>query len=84
MRCSYSIYLSRKNEIWRPWEAQRSQVKARNISHQTDTSLVSSNNDTEAFCGFEEREIQEISKENHRRLNIICKGLTDSYTFKGF
>ena len=52
IRCSYFIYLSRKNEIWRPWEAQHPTSKARSNSGP--------NFETEAFCGFETTQIQEV------------------------
>ena len=84
MRCSYSIYLTRKNEIWRPWEAQHFQLKIKHNKHPTDNGSAIFNKDAEVFCGFGVREIQETFKENHRRINILCSGLNDSNAFKGF
>ena len=82
MRCSYSIYLSRKNEVWRPWETQHILSKTRNSGHLTDRTFSVS--DADDFGGFAVKEVQEISKENHKRINILRSGLNGLASFQGF
>ena len=79
IRCSYLIYLSRKNEIWRPWEAQHLISKARSSSRP-----YFENFETEAFCGFETTQIQETFNENQRRLDVFSREIDNPNTFQGF
>ena len=65
IRCSYLIYLSQKNEIWRSWEARHPTSKARSSSRPSF--------ETEAFCGFETTLIQEAFNENQRRLDVLSR-----------
>ena len=74
IRCSYLIYPSRKNEIWRPWEAQHPTFKARSSSRP--------NFETEAFCGFETTQIQEAFNENQRRLDVLSREIENPNTFQ--
>ena len=76
IRCSYLIYLSRKNEIWRPWEAQHPTSKARSSSRP--------NFETEAFCGFETTQIQEAFNKNQRSLDVLSRKIENPNTFQGF
>ena len=76
IRCSYLIYLSRKNEIWSPWEAQHPTSKARSNSRP--------NFETEALCGFETTQIQEAFNENQRRLDVFSREIENPNTFQGF
>ena len=82
MRCSYSIYLSRKTEIWRPWEHHQL-TRARNGDCLKNTS-VSKVAETEDFCGFTREQISEASKKNQGRLHVLSKNTRDSGTFEGF
>ena len=75
IRCSYLIYLSRKNEIWRLWEAQHPTSKARSSSRP--------NFETEAFCSFETTQIQEAFYENQRRLDVLSREIENPSTFQG-
>ena len=81
IRCSYSIYLSRKCEIWRPWEAQHFKSKGKSGNKPTNMCSDNPSIEAETFCGFEDTEIQEASKDNQRRLKILCEG---NNTFQGF
>ena len=76
IRRSYLIYLSRKNEIWRPWDAQHPTSKARSSSRLSF--------ETEAFCGFETTQIQEAFNENQRRLDVLSREIENPDTFQGF
>ena len=73
IRCSYLIYLSRKNEIWRPWEAQHPTSKARSSSRPNFENF-----ETEAFCGFETTQIQEVFNENQRRCDVLSESVGKS------
>ena len=77
-RCSYLIYPSRKNEIWRPWEAQHPTSKARSSSRPNFE-----NSETEAFCGFETTQIQEAFDEN-QRLDVLNREIENPNTCQGF
>ena len=79
IRCSYLIYLPRKNEIWRPWEAPHPTSKARSSSRTNFENC-----ETEAFCGFEMTQIQETSDENQRRLDVLSREIENSNTLQGF
>ena len=79
LRCSYSIFLSRKNEIWRPWEAQYYVRK-----NSSDSLPNSTTEDSEGFCGFSTAQVLEGTKVNQRKLAILCKGIRDSDEFEGF
>ena len=79
IRCSYLIYLSRKNEIWRPWEAQHPTSKARSSSRPNFKKF-----ETEAFCGFETKQIQEAFDENQNRLDVLSSEIENPNTFQGF
>ena len=70
------IYLSRKNEIWRPREAQHPTSKARSSSRP--------NFETETFCGFEMTQIQEAFDENQRRLDVLSREIEKPNTLRGF
>ena len=54
IRCSYLIYLSRKNEIWQPWEAKHLTSRSRNSRNSAEeiTTEITSNKETEVFCWF--------------------------------
>ena len=79
IRCSYLIYPSRKNEIWRLWEAQHPTSKARSSSRPNFENCA-----TEAFCGFETTQIQEAFNENQRRLDVLGREIENPNTFQGF
>ena len=58
-RCSYSIHLSRKNEIWRPWEHhQLTGAKNGDCLKNSSVSIIT---EMEDFCGFTRRHILEAS-----------------------
>ena len=71
--------MSRKNEIWRLWEAQHLTPKAR-----SSTRPNFENFETEAFCGFETTQIQEAFDENQRRLDVLSREIENPNTFQGF
>ena len=66
MGCSYSVYLSRKTEIWRPW-AHHQLTRARNSDCLKNPS-VSKLAETEDFCGLMREKILEASTKNLERL----------------
>ena len=75
LRSSYSIYLSRKNEMWRPWEKKHSLIKIRNDFVRAEENLQKSvYAEEEDFCGFEEMDTEKAGKENKRRCRIL-KGM---------
>ena len=82
MRCSYSIYLSRKTEIWRPWEHHQL-TRARN-GDCLKNPLVSKIAEMEGFCGFMRELILEASTKNQGRLRVLSRSTRDSGTFEGF
>ena len=85
LRCSYSIFLSRKNEIWRPWESHH--LIRRNSSSNfpsEENSLAAEGSASVAFCGFSTAQVLEGAKVNHRKLTILHKGIKDSEEFEGF
>ena len=62
LRCSYTIYLSRKNEIWRPWEGQHFPVRSSQNGNPSESfSTKSYNTESEAFSSFDKRETENIS-----------------------
>ena len=71
MRYSYSIYLSRKTEIWRPWEHYQL-TRARNGDCLKNPS-VSKITEMEDFCGFTRKQILEASTKNQGRMCVIQK-----------
>ena len=71
-----AAYMSRKNEIWRRWEAQHPTSKARSSSRP--------NFETEAFRGFETIQIQEVFDENQRRLDVLGREIENPNTVQGF
>ena len=71
MRCSYSIYLPSKTEIWRPWEHHHL-TRARNGNCLKNPS-VSKIAEMEDFCGFTRKQILEASSKNQGRLCVIQK-----------
>ena len=75
-RCLYLIYLSRKNGIWRPWEAQHPTSKARSSSRPDFENF-----ETEAFCGFETTQIQEAFNENQRKRYVPSREIENPNTF---
>ena len=84
LRSSYSIYLSRKNETWRPWEKKHSVIKFRNDFPQAEENLQKpKNTEKEDFCGFEEMETEKAGKENKRKC-LILRGKEDDSAFQGF
>ena len=83
MRCSYSIYLSRKNETWRPWETQY-YFRNNNQSLGKKDSENCASGQIDTFGGFDETEIERTSRENKRKLNILYKLTEESNTFEGF
>ena len=78
IRCSYLIYLSQKNEIWRLWEAQCPTSKARSSSRQNFENF-----ETEVFCGFEMTHIQEAFDGN-QRLDVLSREIENPNTFQVF
>ena len=86
LRCSYSIYLSRKNEIWQPWEAQHFTAKSRNNRNSAEeiATEITSNEETEVFCGFEVAEVVEASEINGRKRSVLYTMTEDFNTFQGF
>ena len=68
LRDSYSIYLSRKNEIWRPWETKHPVSKGK-CSPEKEENNIEKNN----FCGFEEVETLAVHEKNKRKLCILRK-----------
>ena len=84
LRSSYSIYLSRKNEIWRAWEEKHPLIRIRNDSFRAEENPQKSvYTEEEDFCGFEEMEIKKAKKENKRKCCIL-RGEEDINTFQGF
>ena len=71
--------MSRKNEIWRLWEAQHFTSKARSSSRPNYENF-----ETEAFCGFETTQIQDTFNENQRRLDVLSREIKNPNTFQGF
>ena len=85
LRCSYTIYLSRKNEIWRPWEGQHFPVRSSQNGNPSESfSTKSYNTESEAFSGFDKIETENTSAENTRKLNVLYKITKDCNTFQGF
>ena len=85
LRCSYSIFLSRKNEIWRPWEAQCfRKVNVGSGFPAERNSVEAEDSVSGTFCGFSTGQIQEGAKVNCRRLQILHKVISDSDDFEGF
>ena len=82
MRYSYSIYLSRKTEIWRPWEHHQL-IRARN-GDCLKNPLVSKIVEMEDFCGFAREQILEASTKNQGKLCVLSRNTRDSGTFEGF
>ena len=70
MRCCYSINLSWKTEIWRPWEHHQL-ARARNGDLKNPS--VSKIAEMEDFCGFTREQILEASTKNQGRLCVIEK-----------
>ena len=84
LRSSYSIYLSRKNETWRPWEKRHSLIKIRNDfvrAEENPQKYIYA--EEEDFCGFEEMDTENAGKENKRKCHIL-RGEEDINTFQGF
>ena len=81
-RYSYSIYLSRKTEIWSPWEHHQL-TRARN-GDCLKNPLVSKIAEMEDFCGFTREQILEASTKNQGRLCVLSTNTRDSGTFEGF
>ena len=81
MRCSYSIYLSRRIEIWRPWEHHHL-TRARN-GDALKNPLLSKIAEMEDFCGFTREQILEASAKNHGRLCVLSRNTRDSGAFEG-
>ena len=81
LRCSYAIYLSRKNVIWRPWEAKHTRFIGSPIE-ESPTDSVS--NETQAFCGFEETDVKKFSEINKRKLATLHRETGESGSFGGF
>ena len=75
MRCSYSIYLSRKTEIWRPWEHHQL-TRARNGDCLKNSS-VSKIAEMEGLCGFTKEQILEASMKNQGRLCVLSRNTGD-------
>ena len=65
LRSSHAIYLSRGNEIWRPWEVQHARPVKTPFS---EISTSSNSSENEAFSGFEETQIKKFSKINRKKL----------------
>ena len=85
LRCSYSIYLSRNNEIWRPWEAQQFLRKKGSGSPPAEGNLLAAGDSvSEAFGGFSTAQVLEGAKVNRRKLKILHRGVRDSVVFEGF
>ena len=82
MRYSYSIYLSRKTEIWRPWEHHQL-TRARNGNCLKNPS-VSKIAEMEDFCGFTREQILEASSKNQGRLCVLSRNTRDSGKFEVF
>ena len=82
MRCSYSIYLSRKTETRRPWEHHQL-TRARNGDCLKNPS-VSKIDEMEDFCGFTREEILEASSKIQERLCVLSRNTRDSGTFECF
>ena len=82
MRCSYSICLSRKTEIWRPWEHHQL-TRARNGDCLKNPS-VSKIAEMEGFCGFMREQILEASRKKQGRLCVLSRNTKDSGTFEDF
>ena len=82
MRCSYSIYLSRKTEIWRPWEHhQLTRARSGDCLKNPSVSKIA---EMEDFCGFTREQILEASSKNQGRLCVLFRNTRDSGTFEGF
>ena len=81
LRCSYAIYLSRKNEIWRPWEGQHTRFM-RNAVEGSPTK--SNRSETITFPGFEETEIKQCSKIDKSKLVVLHREKEDPGSFEGF
>ena len=75
----FDLYVSRNNEIWRPWEAQHPTSKARSSSRPNFENF-----ETEAFWGFKTTQIQEAFDENQRRLDVLSREIENPNTFQGF
>ena len=81
LRCSYAVYLSRRNEIWRPWEGQHTKY-TKSALHENHTE--SSSTETNAFSGFEATEIQKFSEMNRNKLQVLEREKGDWVSFEGF
>ena len=75
LRSSYLIYLSRKNTVWRPWEAGPHPPRRQNVN---DTNKE----DTVGFGGFSQLEIREAAKLNERKCSLLRS--EDTRDFGGF
>ena len=82
MRCSYSSYLSRKTEIWRPREHH--QLTRARYGDCLKNPSVSKIAEMEDFCGFTREQILEASMKNQERLCVLSRNTRDSGTFEGF
>ena len=80
LRCSYAVYLSRKNVIWRPWEDKHTRFTGNPTENLTD----SVSNETKAFSGFEETHVKKFSEMNKRKLATLHRETGESGSFGGF
>ena len=72
--------MSRRNEIWRPWERHHTG----SIRNTVDKgSTVTNSCETNIFSGFEEAEIMKFGELNKRKL-VLHRGKGISDSFEGF
>ena len=67
LRSSYLIYLSRKNKIWRPWDAKPHPLKKQSVA------LLDGNNldETGDFEGFLQSEIRGAANLNKKKCSLL-------------
>ena len=79
MRCSYSIYLSRKTDIWRPWEHhQLTRSKKWKLFKEPFNPQIA---EMEDFCSFTMEQISEASAKNQGRLCVLSRNTRDSGSY---
>ena len=85
LRCSYSIFLSRKNEIWRPWEDQPSRRLNGSSGFQAGgNSVAAGDSISGAFCDSSTVQIREGAELDHGGIGTLNDVIKDSVVFEGF
>ena len=85
VRSSYSIYLYRKNALWRPWETVCHKASS-GISHKVVSSVGKSlhSKSLDAFCGFDEADIKDASALNSKKQYVLTKYSEEFNDFRDF